>query len=84
MGHDDDRLAQLVYLEEKIHDFNGHSRIDITRRLIRNDDFGVVREGAGKRDPLLLAAGKLVWEAGELVGQVDRVENCRNAAFYRL
>ena len=51
----------------------------VARRLVRNDDFGIVYQRSRKADALLLAARKLVRLILHLVLQADEVENVGNS-----
>ena len=54
-------------------------RVERGQRLVEEEDLGLDREGAGQRDPLLLAARQLVRVAVALVGQVDELEELADA-----
>src|SRR5205807_777469 len=60
MGHDDEREPLL--LVQPLHqadDLPGGLRVQVAVRLVREHDVGLVHEGAGDRDPLLLSAAEL-------------------------
>jgi hypothetical protein len=53
------RPGAAVQLEHDLDDGSARFRIEITRGLIGEKNFGAIDEGAGERNPLLFAAGKL-------------------------
>ncbi len=44
-------------------------------RLVADDDFGIVDEGTGDGDALLLAAGKLAGQGGVALAEADVIEH---------
>ena len=73
MGHHYDRLASGRERREKIEHRVRRSRVEVAGRLVGDDQRRIVRERAGDRDALLLAAGH---RAGQLIrdlGIVNRV-----------
>ncbi len=52
-------LAVALLLEEELQDGLAGGAVEITRRFVREEDLGVVEEGAGHGDPLALSAGEL-------------------------
>ena len=68
----DDRLARVVQLLEHLHDFVAGLGVEVTGRLVGQDDVGVVDQRAGDRDALLLAAGELRRAVIEPVAQADQ------------
>ena len=59
MGHQNDRDPLGVELCHDAHYLVASDRIQIARRLIRDDERGLIHQGAGYGDTLLLSAGKL-------------------------
>ncbi len=59
MRHHEDGDAVIVQFLENIHDLDAGPRVEIAGRFIGQQEFGRVHQGAGDRDALLLAAGKL-------------------------
>ncbi len=61
MRHQHQRRALLaVEVEEQLHHRPGRLRVETARRLVREQQLRTHDEGAGKRDALLLAAGKVL------------------------
>lgn len=56
VGRDDHRRAQTVQLDEQTQETPRHLRIDVTRRLVRKQEFGLSDHGARDGGPLLLPA----------------------------
>jgi hypothetical protein len=52
--------AHFVDPSEIVHDRKGGDRVEGSDRLIGENQFGFLGEGAGQSDPLLLAAGELI------------------------
>ena len=55
MGRDDDTGAAQRRARDQIHDVDAEVRVEISGRLIREQDFRLVDQCASQRDPLLLA-----------------------------
>ena len=55
-------------------------RVERAERLVEQQDLGAVRERAGERDALLLAAGELAGHARPEPGEVDELEQLLAAA----
>ncbi len=60
MGDHDDGVAFGVDALELFHDGEGGVGVEIARRFVGEDDFGVGDDGAGDGDALLLTAGELI------------------------
>ena len=73
--------AALVDLGEKLDDLVAHLRVDIARRLVRDNQSGVVDQRSRQRNTLLLAAGKLGGMVVCLVAESYQLEDVRNALF---
>jgi hypothetical protein len=77
------RLTAADQSRKKLHDLCGGARIEVSRRLVCDDQRRVVRQRAGDRDTLLLTAGK---RHGQLLGLVrdthlrEQVERARAAS----
>src|SRR5689334_18388444 len=54
-----DRGAAAVQLAEQLHDRLAIRRVEVTRRLVREQDQRIAGDGARYRDALLLTAGEL-------------------------
>ena len=52
--------ARVINLGEQVNDFVAHFGVDVTRRLVRNNELGVINQRSCERYTLLLAARKLV------------------------
>ena len=59
-------MSRAQFLEHVLDPHRG-DRVDGDRELVQAQDLGLVRERAGDREPLLLAAGELGAEAVEAV-----------------
>ena len=66
--------ALAVAAKQKFDDLASSRFVEISGRFVSNDDSRVRRQGAGERDPLLLAAGKLGRIMPGALGQSDRGE----------
>ena len=62
VGHHDDGGAFLVEVGEQVHHLAAVLRVEVTRRLVGEDELGVGDDGAGDGHPLLLAAAELLRE----------------------
>jgi len=75
VGDDDEGLATLTIEPTHERQHVGRPRgVEVSRRLVAQDDHRIVDEGSRDRDALLLAAGKLHRPVSEPVGQSDRVQ----------
>ena len=74
MGDDDHRHPLLRELRHHVEDLSDVFGIEGGRRFVEQHRLGVQGEGAGNRDPLLLAAGELRWIGVRLVRKADPVE----------
>ena len=77
--HERDGLPLRIQFLEEHHDFVARARIKVTRRFVGEDDHGVVHEGAGDGDALLLAAAHLVWHVVHAVGESHALEGRHGA-----
>ena len=73
--HHDDGDAAVVQLLENSHDFDAGAAVEISGRLVGQQHFRIVDQGARDRDALLLAAGKLTRMMIFAAGQADRLKN---------
>src|SRR5262249_51742568 len=78
VGGHDDRRAGAVDAVEQPHDADGRRGVEVSRRLVGEEDQRAVYERPGDRDPLLLAAGQLLGEVVGLLAQTNEVENLRH------
>ena len=67
------RLAGRREAFEDAHEFPGQRRVEIGRRLVGDDHFRVVDQGAGDGDALLLTAGQ-PFDLGGAVAELELVE----------
>ena len=75
VGHDDDRRAELgVDPAEEPEDVMRGRAVELAGRLVGEEHRGLVGEGDGDRDPLLLAAGQALGAMSGPVGQADQAE----------
>ena len=69
--HHDDGAALAVQAVEDLDDLLARLGIQVSGRLVGQDDFRIVDQGAGNGDPLLLTAGELKGPVVEAIGQAD-------------
>ncbi len=69
--HYDGAAVLLVELVEQVHDLDTHLGVQITGRLIGEDDVGVTYDRAGDGYTLALTAGELRREVAHTVAQAD-------------
>ena len=62
VARNDHRGSDLVELLKQFHDVTRKFRIQISCRLISQQDFGTCYHGPGNSDPLLFTGGKIAWE----------------------
>ena len=67
--------ALLIQTLEDVHHLDAGARVQVAGRLVRQEDGGLVDQGAGNRHPLLLAARELVREVIHPVVEPDRVQH---------
>ena len=70
----EDRVARAVQLAEKFHDDGFVGFVEIAGGLVGEDQLGLIDQGAGDRDALLLAAGELRGEMREAVAEADATQ----------
>ena len=76
-GHHHRRPGAVDAIEEP-HDPDGRGRVEVSGRLVGEQDQRAVDERAGDRHPLLLAAGELGREVVGLLREADEVEDLRH------
>ena len=74
MRHHDDRVALRVELLEERHDLLAGLGVEITGRLVGEDDGRIVDEGARDGDALALAAGEFVGFVAHALAEADVFE----------
>ncbi len=77
VGHQDDGLPVLEELLEEREDLFARGAVEVTGRLVGEEDAGRVHQRAGDRDALPLAAGELVRPVLHAVGEADASERVR-------
>ena len=70
MGHHDDQAIARQTLQD-LHDLDGGVGIERARRLVCQDDLGIVDDGARDGDTLHLTAGELVGALVHMLSQAD-------------
>ena len=70
----------LVEAEKQVLDAFASSGIEVTGRLVGEDDFWIIDDGASDTDALFLAAGKVVSLVFGLVGELNDFERLEGAA----
>ena len=81
VGHVDERDPDLD-LDALELELEAAAELEVERaeRLVEEEHGGAVDQGAGQRDPLLLAARQLVRLAPLVAGEVDQLERLADAA----
>src|SRR5687768_11617088 len=80
VGDDDDGLALIVQLVEEAEDVLGRAAVEGARRLVGQEDGGVVHHGPGDGDALSLPAGELVGAVVHAIAEVDDLQGLPGAA----
>src|SRR5215471_17459221 len=75
VGSHDDRRPGPVDPVKHLHDADGGRRVDVSRRLVGEQDHRPVDERAGHRDPLLLTAGQRVRHSVVLTLKAHKIEH---------
>ncbi len=75
----DDGVAFAVETDEELHDLTGGDAVEVSGRLVGEQDRRLVHEGAGDGDPLALAAGELVRPVPGPVSQADELQHLPGA-----
>src|SRR5216684_5139902 len=78
--HDDGRAA-LVDLIEQIHDLARHERVEVSGRLVGQDQLRVRRQNAGDGYPLLLTARHLRRQMMQPRGEADHLRRLLDTRF---
>ena len=73
----------LVDALEIIHHLFGGDGVQRSHRLVGQDDLWILRQCAGQRDTLLLAAGELVCTDKGLVQNADLVQRFQRGCLFR-
>src|SRR5262245_52753888 len=79
VGHDDDGDAITVQVLEQGHDLHAGPRVEGASGLVGQDEYGLIDEGAGDGDALLLTAGELSGVMMLAIRQPDRRQLCLGA-----
>lgn len=77
----DDRGSLLVKIGQQLHDFVTVGGIEVTGRFIGQDKLGVIDDGAGDGDALLLTTGELLGVVVTTVHDLHFVEDDFDALF---
>ena len=73
--HYDGAAVLLVELVEQVHDLDTHLGVQVTGRLIGEDDVGVTYDRTGDGYTLALTAGELRREMSHTVAQADLLQH---------
>ena len=84
VGRDDNRRSLVVDGLEQLHELVGPLGVEVAGRLVGEHEVGLHDEGARDRDPLLLAAGKLVRVGLDAMLQAHLLEGKVGAALLLL
>src|SRR5262245_12190361 len=79
VGDDDDGDAVTVQVLEQGHDLHAGPRVESASGLVGQDEYGLIDEGAGDGDALLLTAGELSGVMMLAIRQPDRRQLCLGA-----
>ncbi len=77
---DDGDAALAIELLEDVHDLDARARIEVSGRLVGEDDRRLVDERARDRDALLLTARQLVRKVVKALAEADDLERLHGAA----
>ena len=72
--HDQGRALAAEVVEQQGHDLGGRGRVEVARRLVRQQDLGPIHQRPRDGDPLVLAAGELHRPMPQPSAQPDRLE----------
>src|SRR5205814_6999401 len=61
VGHHNNSDATLIQLLKNCHDLDTRSAVEVSRRFVREQHFGIIDQCASNRHALLLTARKLAW-----------------------
>ena len=75
MGRDDHRRPRPVDAVQKLHDADRRLRIEVSGRLVGDQQTRVVHERARNRDALLLATGEFSRQTPTLLGEANEREH---------
>ena len=70
-----DCVTRLMEAVKQIHDFFASGGIEISGRLIGQDNRGIIDQGTGNRDALPLAPGKLIGAMVHAVAQFHHAKH---------
>ena len=80
MRHHDDRRPASVHLFDEVEHLARHQRIEISGRLVRQEQARLAREGAGDGHALLLPSGKLCREVAHARAETHLLQRRFDAA----
>ena len=72
MRNHDDRFTLAIERGKQVKDLIGGLRIQVSRRFVRQNEVGIVRQTAGDGYPLLLPARKLLGAVPQTIAQADQ------------
>src|SRR4051812_25757289 len=75
VGRDEDRSTDAVDPVKELHDTYARVRVEIPGWLVGDEDRRLGDEGAGDRDPLLLATRELIWKRLSLISETDELQD---------
>ena len=77
MRYHEDSRACLIQFGKQFHHLPAVLGVEVSRRLIGEDELGICDDGAGNGDPLLVPSGQLLREMQGTVGDVHPLEDVR-------
>ena len=80
MGDDDDCQSVRVEFVEQPKDLCGRGGVEVAGGLVAEDESRLAYEGAGERDPLFLAAGKVRAQRVPAMGEADLADDFHGAS----
>ena len=73
--HDDGAPVLLVQFVQQFHNLSTHLRVEVARRLVGEEDFGIADDGTGDGHALALSAGELCRAVLHAVGEAHALDD---------
>ena len=84
VGYHYDRRTGLIHLGQQIHDFLAMRRVQVSSRLVSENEPGSMDQTSGHRDALALPAGETIGERTGTIRQTDGAQHFHAALSHRL